>query len=450
MTSRRSLPPLLNLILVLTLASPIGARPSEDWPGWRGPRGDGTSLETGIPASWSGETGKNLRFRVEIPGTGHASPVIRGDRIFVVTCLEEELERVLLCLDVKDGSPRWRRTVLKSPLETLHRLNSRASSTPVVDEGRVYTTFLEVDGRTVPAPNVGTPRPITPGKIVVTAHELDGDLAWQVRVGDFLSAHGFSSCPVLFEELVIINGDHDGDAYLVALDRATGEERWRVPRENRTRSYVTPIIRELGGRLQMVLSGSKSVASFDPRTGQRHWVIDGPTEQFVASMVDDGELLFVTGGYPERHLLAIRPDGQGNVTDTHIAWRTRRGASYVPSPVVVNGHLLMVSDRGIASCFRARTGERLWMERLEGGHSASGVVVEGRALFTSDEGVTTVIRPGKTLDVVSRNPLGERCFASPAISRGTLYLRGERHLFAFSADPDAKEEKASDASRQED
>jgi len=157
---------------------------------------------------------------------------------------------------------------------------------------------------------------------VVAAYDVLGKQAWVSRPGKFSSKHGYCSCPVLFEDLVIVNGDHDGDAYLVALDRKTGETRWKVDRENKTRSYVTPIIRDIGGRTQMILSGSKSVASSIPAPGKRHWFIDGPTEQFVASMVFNGDLLFLTAGFPDLHMLAIRADGDGNVTDTHIAWRT--------------------------------------------------------------------------------------------------------------------------------
>ena len=208
--------------------------------------------------------------------------------------------------------------------------------------------------------------------------------------------HGYCSSPILWKDKVIVNGDHDGDAYLVALDRATGETVWKTDRPNKTRSYCTPIIRHIDGRNQMILSGSKSVASYDPDTGEQHWVIDGPTEQFVASLVynEDLELLFMTCGFPERHILAIRPDGHGNVTDTHVVWRDIPGAAYVPSPIAIGPYFLVVADNGVASCFVAETGERLWRERLPREHSASLLAANGLAYFFSDYGVMTVIRPG--------------------------------------------------------
>ena len=423
---------LSSLLLALLAPSFADQRAcAENWQAWRGPRGDGTSDEKSVPVKWNGKTGENIAWKTAIPGAGHASPIIWNDRIFTVSTLEDKGERVLFCLNRDNGAIRWRKTVFKAPLETIHRLNSRASSTPSTDGKLVYATFLKVDGRTVPAPNVGSPRPITPGTILVVAYDLDGKLRWKREIGEFISAHGFNTCPVLYKDLVIINGDHDGDAYIVALERETGKERWRIERENKTRSYVTPIIREIAGRTQMVLSGSKSVASYDPSTGKRHWVMDGPTEQFVASMVYNGEFLFVTGGFPQRHILAIRPDGKGDITKTHIAWRTNRGAAYVPSPIVEGPYFLVVSDNGIASCFMAKNGNRLWMERLGGGHSASTVSAGGLVYFVSDKGVTTVVRPSAKFDVISKNELGERCSASPAISSGTIYIRGHKNLFAI-------------------
>ncbi len=404
---------------------------SENWPNWRGPSGDGISLEKGIPVKWSPT--ENIAWRVAIPGKGHSSPVVWGNKVFLTTCLPEKEQRLLLCLDQRTGKKLWQKVVLNSPLETIHPLNSRASSTPATDGQHVFVTFMKADDRKIPAPNVGTQRLITPGKIIVAAYDLDGEQKWKINVGDFISAHGFNTCPVLFEDLVIINGDHDGDAYLVALERKTGRERWRIERENKTRSYATPIIREIGGRTQMILSGSLCVASYDPHNGKRHWIVDGPTEQFVASMVYNGEYVFVTAGYPERHILAIRPDGSGNVTDTHVAWRTNRGAAYVPSPIFAGPYLLVVADSGIASCFNAKTGKRHWMERLPGGHSPSTVSADGLVYFTSDRGVTTIVRPGKMFNIIARNELGEQISASPAISQGQIFLRTHQHLYCIGS-----------------
>jgi len=404
---------------------------AENWPGWRGPSGDGVSAGKGIPTKWSST--ENIAWRIAVPGEGHSSPIVWGDKVFLTSSLTEKNKRILLCIDRLSGQTVWQRDVVQSPPETVHRLNSRASGTPATDGKQVYVTFMRAEGDEVIAPNVGSERLITPGKIIVAAYDLDGNEKWKTNVGDFVSAHGFNTCPVLFEDLLILNGDHDGDAYLVALDRQSGRQRWRTRRENKTRSYVTPIIREIDGITQMILSGSLCIASYDPRNGKRHWIVDGPTEQFVASMVYDGKYVFATGGYPERHTLAIRPGGKGNVTDTHIAWRTTRGAAYVPSPIISGRYLLMVADSGIASCFEARTGKRHWMERLPGGHSPSPVSADGLVYFVSDRGVTTIIRPSETFAVIAKNELGEPVSASPAISQGQIFLRTHQHLYCIGS-----------------
>ena len=402
---------------------------AENWPGWRGPSGDGVSAGKGIPTKWSST--ENIAWKIAVPGEGHSSPIVWGDKVFLTSSLTEKNKRILLCIDRLSGQTVWKRDVVQSPPETVHRLDSRASGTPATDGKQVYVTFMRAEGDEVIAPNVGSERLITPGKIIVAAYDLDGNKKWKTNVGDFLSAHGFNTCPVLFEDLVILNGDHDGNAYLVALDRQSGRQRWRTRRENKTRSYVTPIIREIDGITQMILSGSLCIASYDPRNGKRHWIVDGPTEQFVASMVYDGKYVFATGGYPERHTLAIRPGGKGNVTDTHIAWRTTRGAAYVPSPIITGRYLLMVADSGIASCFEARTGKRHWMERLPGGHSPSPVSADGLVYFVSDRGVTTIIRPSETFVVIEKNELSEPVSASPAISQGQIFLRTHQHLYCI-------------------
>ncbi len=409
----------------------------ENWPGWRGARGDGTSIEKSIPTRWDGATGENIAWKTPIPGVGHSSPVAWGDRIFVVSCIEdknaEQNERVLLCLDRHSGKILWQQTVLKSLLETKHSLNSHASGTPVTDGKLVYVTFLDVDGSTIPARNVGRARPVTPGKITVAAYDFDGKQKWKVAPGNFVSVHGYCSCPVLYKDLVIVNGDHDGDGFLVALNRSTGETVWKVDRDHNTRSYVTPIIREVAGRTEMVLSGSKCVCSYDPSTGKRHWKIDGPTEQYVASMVFDGEKFYMAAGFPTYHVMGILPGGSGNVTDTHVAWHIKNVRCYVPSPVVVDKYLLVADDRGTANCFDTATGERLWQDRLGKHFSASLVTANGLVYFLADDGEMSVVRPGKTLDVVSQSKLGEYCYASPAISDGQLLIRGEKNLYCIGS-----------------
>jgi len=413
----------------ILLALFVGTIHGENWPAWRGPRGDGTSAESNVPVKWNVAAAENVLWMTPLAAGGHSSPIVWEDRVFVTGCVADTQERVLICLDSDSGQPRWQKTVLSAPLETKHALNSFASSTPATDGSLVFVSFLEVDGHTIPAPNVGNNvRPITPGKMVVAAYDFTGQQKWLVRPGDFISAHGYCASPVLFENLVIVNGDHDGESFVVALDKATGREAWRAPRANKIRSYVTPLIREAAGRTQMVFSGSLHVASLDPRTGKTHWTVDGPAEQFVASPVFDGEKFFIAGGFPTHHVLGIRPGGAGNVTDTHVAWHATSAKCYVPSPVLANGYLVVADDRGTANCFVAATGERLWQERLGSHFSGSLVTAGGLVYLTADDGTTKVIRPGPQLEVVAENSLGEHIYSSPAIADGRIYFRGEKQL----------------------
>lgn len=404
-----------RLFLLIALIFTGHATAAENWPGWRGPRGDGTVLDApNLPVAFS--VAEDTVWKTEIPGIGHASPVIWGDRIFLVSADATTLARSLLCLDRLSGKILWSKVVLEAPLEEIHRLNSHASSTPVTDGETVYVSFLDESG------------------MFVAAYDFDGKELWRAKPGTFSSKHGYCSCPILWNGKVIINGDHDGDAYLVALDQKTGGTIWKTDRPNKTRSYCTPIIREIDGRVQMLLSGSLSVTSYHPDTGEQLWIIDGPTEQFVASLVyhEQHKLLFLTCGFPQKHILAIRPDGSGNVTKTHIAWRDTVGAAYVPSPIVIGDYFIVVADNGVASCFIAATGERLWRERLPGGHSASILTANGLAYFISDEGIVSVVKPGPTFDVVAQSEMGEKVSASPAVYDNQLFIRGEKHLFCLA------------------
>lgn len=431
---RRVFPTSITLLILMvwwiisgSVASPANA---ENWPGWRGPRGDGTSLETQVPTKWDATTGEGIAWKVALPGRGHSSPIVWGDQIFIATCIEETNARVLLCVDRRDGHLVWQQTVLESSLEKKHNLNSFASGTPATDGKTVYVSFLETDQTETPAKNVSTPRMNTAGSMVVAAYDMEGKPLWVTRPSPFDSVHGYCSSPVIFEDLLIINGDHDGESHVMALDRKTGDIVWKFPRVHQTRSYCTPIIRDVAGKTQMVMSGSKQVVSLDPRTGKTHWTVDGPTEQFVASMVFDGEKFYLSAGFPDHYVMAIRPDGEGNVTDTHVAWSITEAKCYVPSPVLVGQQLFVADDRGTVNSFETKDGSRLWRDRLGGHFSASLVTANGLVYCTADDGTVSVIRPDKELNLVSTNELGENSFSSPAISQGQFFIRGEKHLFA--------------------
>jgi outer membrane protein assembly factor BamB len=400
-----------KLIWLVLGVGPLAAV-AENWPCWRGPRLDGTSLDKNAPLHWSATS--NVAWRVALPGIGHASPIVWNDRVFLVTSMPETQSRDLLCFARGTGGVRWRKTVITSPLERKHNLNSHASSTPATDGNLIYVAFLDRD------------------EMVVAAYDFDGNQKWLVRPGRFSSMHGFCSSPILYKDLVIVNGDHDGDGYIVALRNGTGGEVWRIDRPNKTRSYCAPLIQEMTGKTQMVLSGTKCVASYDPANGRLRWIIDGPTDQFVASPVysERTGLVYISGGYPDHHILAVKPDGHENVTKTKIVWRTNKGVAYVPSPIIEGDYFLIVSDSGVAHCFDAATGGILWQERL-GEHHASLISANRLVYFLSDEGIMNVVKPGPQFACMARNELGEHTFASPAISEGQIFVRGDKHLFCI-------------------
>lgn len=392
---------------------------AENWPQWRGPRLDGTSAEAKAPVHWSATS--NVLWKTELLGLGHASPIVFGNRVFTVSAVPQTEERLLFAVDRDSGKIAWQQPVLKSPLEKKHSLNSHASSTPATDGERVFVAFLDVN------------------TVVVAAYDFSGKQQWLVRPGKFSSMHGFCSSPILFEDKVIVNCDHDGDGYIVALDRKSGQELWRIARPNKTRSYCVPLIRDIGGRTQMILTGSKCTASYDPRTGKELWLMDGPTEQFVASPVFSAkdDLVLITAGFPEYHTLAIQADGQGKVGAEKIAWRTIKGAVYVPSPIIDGDYFFIISEGGVAHCFETKSGKILWTERL-GVHHASLVSANGLIYFLNDNGVMNVVKAGAQFERVAQNAIGEKTFASPAISDGKIFLRGEKHLFCVGEADDGK------------
>lgn len=401
----------IGLFFLLTLLG--RSLRADDWPMWRGPANDGHSSEANIPLKWSAT--ENIAWKVAISGKGHSSPVVFGDRIFLTTCLQQEQKRVLICLDRKTGAALWQRDAVTAPLERKHSLNNYASSTPATDGKHVWVTFLEFPD------------------IRVLCYDMEGNLVWSKSPGTFKSVHGWGSSPILYKDMVIVNCDQDAVAYLVAFDQLTGEERWRTDRPNRTRSYCNPIIvdtsAEGGSRKQMVLTGSKSVASYDPETGRQWWVIDGPTEQFVASPVYTDGVIFITGGFPTFHLMGIDPTGAGNVSGSHVLWHDAHSGAYVPSPIADGAYVFVVSDDGQATCLEAKTGVRKWSQKIGKHFRPSPVWAEGRLYYLADNGEMTVLKSGPRFEVLAKNPIGEDCFASPAISRGQMFIRTLGNLY---------------------
>ena len=403
---------LLLIMLIGMVLCSFKSLKAESWPGWRGPQGDGTCVEKNVTKVW--DPAKAV-WKIKLPGKGHASPIVWENRVFTVTAIPETQERIVLCIDRLNGTILWQEIMVKGPLEKIHQENSYASGTPATDGERIYVAF-----------RVGE-------KIVVGAHDLvTGKQLWLVRPGTHIGEWGFSNSPVLVGDTVILDGDSKGDSFLIALNRANGETVWRQNRSEKGISYSAPLIREIAGRTQVIQCGNRCVTGFDAETGEEIWTVDGPSQEFVATPVfcEKAGLVFISSSWPMQKILAIRPNGKGNVTETHVAWSSKAGAPYTPSMIVVEPFLLSVERSGQAFCFEAESGEILWQEKLER-HHASPVLVDGLVYFINDNGQINVIRPSGEYQQEARYELGESCYASPAISDGQVFIRGFEHLYCF-------------------
>ncbi len=386
---------------------------SQNWPGWRGPNGDGTSNETNLPVKWDATT--NIEWKSEIPGKGHSSPIIWEDRLFILTAYPETKEKVLLCYDSRNGDLLWQETVVKGSWEYIHPNNSHASGTPVTDGNLVYVSFLDVDD------------------VVVAAYDFSGNQVWKQRPGKFESDNGYSCSPILYEDKVIINGNsRDDDCFLAALSKKDGRTIWKVNHPLNVKSYSTPIIRELAGKTQLIFLGSKEVASYNPDNGEKYWFVTIDTRDFLSSPVYNEKTGYIlaSSAWPRQYMTAILPDGKGDVTDHKVVWQVTKGGTYVPSPITTGDYLFSTRHHGSVYCIDVHTGNTLWEEDL-GMQYSSPVLADGLVYMPNDDGVITVIKPGPHFETVSRNAIGEQMRASPAISNGKIYLRGDKHLFCI-------------------
>ncbi|HKI88176.1 MAG TPA: PQQ-binding-like beta-propeller repeat protein [Draconibacterium sp.] len=402
---------LIFIVLFATAGSFAGVQ-AQNWPCWRGPNGDGTSTETNLPTEW--DSVKNVVWKTEVPGRGYSSPIIWEDKLFTLTAIPEKQEKILLCYNNKNGKLLWQKTVLKGPFEAKHNDNSYASGTPSTDGNMVYLS--ELDGKDV----------------VVFAYDFNGNKVWEQRPGTFSSPHGYSCSPVLYGDKVYINGDSMGDSFVAALSKKDGHIIWKIPHPNPAHSFSTPIFREMDGKKQMIFCGNKQIISYNPDNGSLYWYINGPSEDFCSTPIYNkkNDLLLISSAWPQRHLLAIKPDGEGDVTDSKIVWRTTKGAYYVPSPVCTDDYMFSTMTNGSVYCIEVATGNILWVEDL-GKQYSSPVLAGGLVYMPNDEGVITVIKPGPTFQKVAQNSIGEKMNASPAISNGKIYIRGYKHLFCI-------------------
>ncbi len=387
---------------------------AEDWPQFRGPTGQGHSAEKDLPLEWS-ET-RNVKWKTAVPGLGWSSPVISQGRVWLTTSVRDANAASLrvMAFDAATGREVVNAEVFRMPNAVLlNPKNSHASPTPIVEGDRVYAHF---------------------GAEGTAALTASGGIVWKTRL-PYESQHGNGGSPTLYEDLLIVSCDGADQAYVVALDKATGKIRWKTSRRRPwDQAYTTPLVIRTGDQDQLVSIGAYRAAAYDPKSGKEIWRV-GYRDGFsnVPRPVYGHGLVYIATGFQEPSLLAVRVDGKGDVTDTHIAWELRRGAPHTPSPLLAGDEIYIVSDIGVATCLDARTGQIHWQARLGGNYSASPVLADGRIYFQSEEGLTTVIAPGKELRKLASNLLDGAMLASMAVSNGSIFIRTGTHLYRISS-----------------
>jgi outer membrane protein assembly factor BamB len=395
------------LPLLLLLSVPILA---EDWPEFRGPTGQGVSVERGLPLTWS-ET-KNVKWKVTIPGKGWSSPAILGDRIWLTTATEEGKSLRAICVDRNTGAISQNVEVFRlKNLGPMSPKNSLASPTPVLEGDRVYLHF---------------------GAHGTACITQTGEIVWKTRLEYDNGQHGPGGSPVLYENLLIVSCDGLDIQYVVALDKLTGKVKWKKLREG-YQAYTTPLVVRLPTGDQVISPGAFRAVAYEPRTGKEIWQVKyGDGFSNVPRPVYGNGLVFICTGFQEPSLLAVRVDGHGDVTKKQVAWTLKRGAPLTPSPLLVGDELYVITDNGIATCLDAATGKEYWKARIGGNHSASPIYADGRIYFLSEEGESVVIAPGKELKVLSKNEVNGETLASMAVSSGSIFIRSRTHLYRLS------------------
>ncbi|MFP5260679.1 MAG: PQQ-binding-like beta-propeller repeat protein [Blastocatellia bacterium] len=445
MTMRRAF---IVYLLALSVFDPCAARASgegSNWPQWRGPAGQGVSEEKGLPTEWSDT--KNVEWKTPIPGRGHSSPIVWGNRIFLTTAVEgptvpdhkpykhmirdrefthpdwtgsdHSYTFKLICVHADTGKIVWERTAYDGPVfDHRHRRNTYASPTPTTDGKYVYAFF---------------------GSEGLYCYDFNGKAVWKASLGGIPQlGMGPGSSPVIYGNLLIVTADQDGgeSSYITALDKATGRQVWKTPRNNHA-SWATPVLVKTDRRVELVVSGSETAVSYDPATGKELWRCKGVESHAIPTPVVSGDIAVLSAGSQAKRAMAIRLGGTGDITDSaNILWKYQKGTAYVPSPILYGDYVYLMTDAGILTCIDVKTGE----VKYEGGRvpvpakfMASPVAFDGKILLTSEDGDTFVLKAGPTFEVVRTNSLAEPVFASPAIARGKIFIRGERNLYCIGA-----------------
>ena len=405
-------------LLVMLCVVYVSATQAADWPQFRGPGGQGHSDATNLPLTWS-ET-ENITWKVPVAGLGWSSPAIQGDQIWITSAVDEGKTLHAIALDRATGKSLHDVTIFElAEPSPVHSKNSHASPTPLIEGDRVYVHY---------------------GAHGTACLKTDGTVVWKTQDLKHDHRHGPGGSPVIFEDLLILNCDGSDIQFVVALDKNTGEIRWKKKREhigedrltgksNVPMSYTTPLLTEINGTIQLLSSGADSIVSYNPRNGEEYWWFRYDGYSNVPRPVVGKGLVFISSGYDRPEFYAVKVDGTGDVTESHLGWNMKKAAPLNPSPLLVGDELYLVSDNGIATCLDAVSGTQHWQERIGGNFSASPTLADGKIYLLDEEGKTTVIAPGKKYEVLATNTLEGRTLATPAMVDQAVFLRTDTHLY---------------------
>tara|TARA_A100001037_G_scaffold306040_1_gene348773 strand:+ start:1282 stop:2514 length:1233 start_codon:yes stop_codon:yes gene_type:complete len=408
-------PILTILLLSATLVQ------AENWAQFRGPGGRGISDSKGFPVKW---TNKDYAWKIDLTGIGHSSPIVWEDTVLVTAAAKAGEQRTLQAFDTATGRQRWKHAI-GGNTHPKHALNSYASATPCTDGRLVYAAWGDND------------------EYFLIAHDLKtGREKWRTQLEPSKSKHGHGTAvsPILFEDLVILLNEQDtGPGYIVALDKATGRERWRIRRKIEIMTYATPIIVKANGRPVLINSClDDGLMGIDPRKGKVLWTTPGQFDlRTVAMPVHWNGMVYGScgGGGKGKLMLAVKVGGSGNVSETHIAWKRQRSLPYVPTPIAYGNHLYLWLDNGIVICADAKTGKEIWNERVgRGDVSSSPVCIDGKIYCSSRTGEFSVVKASPKFEILGRSQLGEPTHSTPAISNGRMFIRGFKHLYCLEVD----------------
>lgn len=405
---------MFSLFLAMSLMNPGGNPVS--WPQFRGPDSNGHAAKVESPLVWSDT--KNVAWKVSVPGLGWSSPAVADGKIFLTTAVPKEkgLSLRALALDTKDGRVIWDQEVQAvEQAPAIHAKNSHASPTPLVSDGSVFVHFGAL----------GTAR----------LAMIDGKLLWKCNELVYPPLHGSGGSPILHDGKLVVVCDGSKDPFVAAIDAKTGKVAWKTPRAVKARishSFVTPTVAVVDGVTQVMAPGPDHFAAYDLSNGKELWRVLAPGWSVVPQPAIGHGLVIYNRDYDNPELLAVKLGGKGDVTSSHVIWRTKKGAPSTPSPLLVGEELYFVSDKGIASCANAGTGDIHWSERIKGSYSASPIFANGRLLFLNETGTATWVKPGKQFEQLGENQVPGRTMATPAFLDGAMYLRTDEHLYKIA------------------